>query len=538
MRLATTALLMGTSLLSVNAFADDFTSEAPITNVVVYRDGGATVTRTGSIQLPAGRHTITVDKLTEALEDDSITAAFSTADVQIYALETGTSYSASPASERQLSLQAELDQLETSDKQLMVREQAKQMQLNFLQGLQKRPTDDDGLAFEDWGKALAFVGDQSLSVLTDIEATRKERRALNDRRATLLRELAATGPSRQDYSTASMTVEASRAQRVDYSISYFVNDARWSLKVNGALDTAEGSLSLQSIAIVSQETGEDWNGVSLALSNQVPTRYLGGIFQRPIFLSLQDPNQARPRMTVDAMAPSPLADMKLEEADEVIVTGAHRVQVSSSQFDRLYQVNGKSSIPSSSEEEFIELARNVSRADLVIRANPARDNNAYLFADTELMDFHSLRNVEPTLVRDGHYVGKGRWPDLEADKPLELPYGADPAIEVRYTEQAPEDGDSGFFGRDNAEEKRYLISVTNNHSTAATVEIFDQVPVAGHEDIKVKALSGATKATETDMDGKQGLMMWRKTLGASETWTIQHRYRITYPSDKTLIRRQ
>ncbi len=539
------ALMAGVSTFTTGAIADDFTVQPAISKVVVYQGGGATVTRKGSITLPAGRHSITAEKMTSALDEDELTVGFSSNSVRLYSMDVDTAYSVTPASDRQAALKAELDALADKDTALAATEQAKNMQLAFLRTLNEDANkSDERLPFSDWQNALSFIGDQSAKVLTDIDAVRKERKAIADQIQTVRRELADTGPKRQDYKEATFEVMAQSAQTLDYEISYFVHGARWSLDVEGALNTDTKRLTLLSKANVSQNTGEDWTNVTLALSNNAPSRELGAINQYPRILSLVDPEeQKRARLEMrKEPAPAQSGYAESDNFEEIIVTGSRRerqpVRASTTTFDRMYEVADPVSIASTGEDEFVDLSQANSDVTLVARANPSANRTAYLFVDTELKDFESLRGVTPSLRRDGHYVGTGVWPNLEANTKLELPYGADNAISIDYTVQAPEDGDSGLFGSKTVEEKRFVISVTNNHTTPMTVEIFDQVPVSGHEDIKVKTLSGATEPTEVDMNDKQGLMMWRKTMAPGEVWKINHSYRVTYPSDMLLVGRR
>lgn len=535
-----THLLVSVSCISFAATADDITVEPPISDVVVYRDGGATVTRRGVITLPQGQHTLTINKLTEALIDERVSLSFNHSDIRLHAMDLDFSYSETPASERQALLNAKLDELEEKERAITAEEQAKAMQLSFLRSLnQKTPTGNEGLAFEDWKNAIAFVGQQASTILGEIESLKKRRKSIKVQKDAIQRELSNTGLARQDYKVAKFDLLVPTRRDVVYELSYFVDDARWSLGLEGALDTDKKSLKLNSKAIISQHTGEDWSNVSLGLSNTAPSGDLGEIDQHPRFLSLTAPNEtfkADHQRVERAIMPTLVQSPKAANMEEIYVTGT-RVSTSSTAFDRMYRVSELASIPSSGEEEFIDLASDTSEVSLVVRSNPSADKTAFLFADTNLQDFDTLRSVEPILRRDGHFVGSGQWPDLVSNTNLELPYGADPAISVDYIEQAPDDGDSGLFGRNKAVEKRFLITVTNNHSTETMVEIFDQVPVAGHEDITVKILSASDRPTKTDMNGKQGLMMWRKTLAPGEQWKIKHQYRIIYPADMRLEER-
>ena len=532
------SLLLSSSLYSITAHADDFSAAAPIDRVVVYKNGGAMVTRRGSVHMPAGEHTITVDKLPDFLdEDDAPIANLPAASAHLQNLTLSAGYSVKPSSQQQETLGKQIQAIVQEERALKNKIQAKNMQLSFIRSLNKRQEDggDAVMSVDDWGKALTFVGEQSADILATIQEMEQAQIKLEKQRRALERELKATGSVRQDFTKATLTVENTTEGDVAFELSYFVEDAEWSLNVAARLDTSANKLSVRSNAVISQNSGEDWPDISLALSNNQPSEELGEIYQEAKILTLIDPNRYRIRSiesdSLRKAAPAP-------EIEEVVVSGSRRVEQKSTKFDRLHEIIGKTSIPSTHEEEHVPLGSAESDAALVIRSIPSSDRTAYLFVDTRFSGFESARDIKATLSRDGHYIGRGNWPDLENETDLKLPYGADPAVEITYIEQAPEDGGKGFISRSDVKESRFLITVINHHSESVVMEIFDQTPVSGHEDIKVRTIDGATRPTEVNMDGKEGLMMWRKKLAAGEIWEIKHQYRITYPANSMIGQKQ
>lgn len=528
------SLLLSTSLISAAAHGDDFTVAAPIEKVVVYRDGGAMVTRRGTVHMPAGEHTITVNRLPDFLdEDDAPIANFPAANTHLQGLTLSAGYSVKPSSEQQEALTAQIESLNLQIQTLQNKIQAKNMQLSFIRSLNKRQEDggDAVMTVDDWGKALAFVGEQSADILAAIQGFEQASIKLKKSRSALQRELKATGAVRQDFTKAVLAVDNAVEGDVAFELSYFIEDAEWSLDVAARLDTGANKLAVRSSAAISQDSGEDWTDVSLALSNNQPSNELGEIKQEAKILTLIDPSEYRSRFIESDSLRKESASPNLEE---IVMTGSRITRKKATKFDRLYEISGKTSIPSTDEKEHVPLGSAEADTALVIRSLPSTDRTAYLFVDTKFSGLESARDIEATLSRDGHYVGQGSWPDLENNIDLSLPYGEDPAVEITYIEQAPEDGKKGFISRSNVKESRFLIGVTNHHSEAVTVEIFDQTPVSGHEDIDVRTIDGATRPTETDMDGKEGLKMWRKTVAPGEVWEIKHRYRVTFPAGSAL----
>ncbi len=528
------SILLATTTAGV-ATADDFTVEAPIAGVVIYRDGGAQITRSGRISLPAGRHRIIIPELSDDVDDENRPVlALDSSAARVTGIKLESVYTDTPASDPQRAILDRITIAEKGQRGLQNRLEAKRMQLQFLRGLKGTP--DGGtnasLSVDDWNTAIAFVGEQAASLLADIQSLEEDYKKAGQTIAALRRELAATGPGRQDMQTAFVSVEGEALNNIAFTFSYFMEDARWELDISAALDTNAKMLDIAVAAKVSQETGEDWDNVALTLSTTRPSGFLGNVQQAPVILNLQDPkNLARIEMMAPPARRTTFADSGLEE----IIVSSAKIRTNNTAFDRSYVLAAPASISATGDEEYVTLTTADTPAKLVVRALPSAMKEAFLFADVTLDNFDRLTDVDVTLTRDGHYVGTGRWPDLSSNTPLKLPYGQDTGIDIDVIDLPPEDGDTGLFGSKRVEQARKLIKVANNHTAARTVEIFDRTPVSGHEDIRVRTLRGATNPTEKDMGGKQGLIMWRKTLAAGETWDITHAYSITYPDDKRLV---
>ncbi len=340
-----------------------------------------------------------------------------------------------------------------------------------------------------------------------------------------------TGPDREDYSKATVQFVTNKDGEINFSFNYFINDAEWTMSTVGSLDSELENVAIETSANITQNTGENWENIKLNLSNTYTFGGFGSIRQSSDILRLRDPKLEKQMFRRGAMLES--APMMADSAEEIVVTGS-KVSTTKSKFDRLYTLSEAVSIASTGEEEIVPISNMDAKAKIITRAAPRHNRTAYVFADARFNNIDSIKDVDATLYRDGHYIGEGRWSNIIANADINLPFGADNQIEITYTEQPPVDGEKGIFSKSNIEEKRYLITVTNHHDTEQTIEIFDKTPVSGHEDIKVKPIKGATTPTEINMDGKQGLQMWRKTLKAGEKWVIKHQYRVTYPTDKLL----
>ena len=82
-------------------------------------------------------------------------------------------------------------------------------------------------------------------------------------------------------------------------------------------------------------------------------------------------------------------------------------------------------------------------------------------------------------------------------------------------------------------DRGYQITLNNQHNKAYPLHIFDNVPVASHDDIKVTLTGDAP--TDKDIDDKKGVLRWERSLkGISET-RLKYGYTVTYPEDKSVL---
>ena len=138
------------------------------------------------------------------------------------------------------------------------------------------------------------------------------------------------------------------------------------------------------------------------------------------------------------------------------------------------------------------------------------------------------------LYRDGAYVGAAALPLLLPGSDVRVPFGIDERIRIVVRDERTESGSRGLANRQALEEQRRRYEVTSYHAAALPIEIIDRVPVPTESGIEVKVLAGATPPTLRDLDGKEGVYLWRFDGTPRHTETIRHYYSVRYPSDRIL----
>ncbi|MCK0069825.1 mucoidy inhibitor MuiA family protein [Kordiimonas laminariae] len=527
-------LLISSSLTSSALFADDYTADHKVDTATVYRNGGALVGRKATFTVEAGLHTITFPRLPKNADKEfSPFINILKGKAEITSVKFQEVYASEITSDAQRNIQEQIDFLQKQAAEEQRSIESKELQMNFLRTLGNNGGQQTAnLSVNDWQNAFNFIGEKGDKLLGEIATSRLKINDLSSEINALYRKLQEAGDRQDDTITGVVTLETKEAQTLELALNYFMENAKWKLDVSSLLDTEAEQITITDKASISQKTGENWTNIALTLSNNYQFGRFGSINQRPEFLSFLELERLK--------ASAPRQEFGLVQADSaeaIAITGSRRISSSNSTFNRSYNISGAYSLESSADSSELIISSNKTDANTVIRALPRVDKTAYVFAQAQFNNLETQRNIEASLYRDGHFIGKDRWPDLISGELLNLPFGVDNLVDISYTLQAPQNGEKGVFTKSNIEEKRVLISVKNQHSTEQVIEIFDRIPVSSHKDIKVTSIKGATKPTEVNMDNKQGLLMWRKTLKPGETWEIKHQYRITYPSDQRLLRR-
>lgn len=526
-------------LLATASKADDFQIDAPITNVKVFSSGGAVVTRSATLDLPKGSHRIVLNGFTANMVDDyGLRTNLSAGTATIAYTELDEQFLEGASYERQRELENQIRILEQAQKDDRARIEAVDLQLGFLRNLGTRSgqqamdsfqSPDDLMAALE--RSFTFVKNASGDVLSEkskINATILER----DREIEALhRALRETGSLETSTMRAVVGVDAPSAGPITLTTSYLVENADWNLSLEANLDTTNDQTEVMLFGSIKQQTGEDWTDVNLTLSTNRPAMTIQPNMPTPQYLNLQDKATVREEKQME-LAARRFADSNMEP---VMVTGS-RIASASTEFDLEFPIETSVTVPGDYSTQAFNLGSTRAPANFVVRANPNYDDTAFLFSDTIFADIPVLNINRVALTRDGSFVGTGEWPQLLPNELLKLPFGVDDRVAVDVITVPSEDGDTGIFNRRAVNENKKKFMITNNHNKAYTFEIFDARPNSMNEDLKIEPLRGTTTPTTTDVDGQPGIVMWRKELAPGETWEINHWYRISFPTDKRLVR--
>ena len=522
-----------------------------ISGITVFPDRAA-VTRTIELALQAGPNTVTVVDLPAMLLPQSVRVDGSAAAaVRLGAVEVRTRYgtSANPDAERRL--REEIEGLYDRRRALDDEIRSAQAQLDFIAALGR---DAPQVAAEEraegiidpgvWEQAWSSVAAGTSDALRRIREAQQGQRELDRQLEAKQREQALIGSGGGEASVeVVINLEAEAAGRAALALTYQVPNASWSPLYEARLDSETGEILLTQLGAVEQHTGEDWTNVALTLSTARPALGARVPELEPWFIRVGEPIDR----LVEGQAGGQLKDeenelsagrRKSEPAatpapDQPIDRGA--AAFAGSEFSAEYRIAGTASVPADGSSHRFTIADRTLSSSLSVISTPRLAAIGYLIATAKSEGEEPLLPGPVSVFRDGSYVGLAQIPLTPPGSEMKLSFGADDKVKIDYRLVSDGESQEGLISTDRRIERRYRTEIANHHDRALEITVLDQIPVSQDERIEVELLKSAPKPTQTDLDGRKGVLAWRFAYQPGEKRTIEFGYAVTAPEDVPIV---
>jgi uncharacterized protein (TIGR02231 family) len=380
-----------------------------------------------------------------------------------------------------------------------------------------------------WGHAVDGLRARRASLDEERRKAEVALRGLRLQADKVARQLgSAGGGAVRAYRAASVTIGCRAPREVTAVLTYVIGGATWQPEYD--LDFAPrargkagpGTARLTVGAVVRQTTGEDWQGVRLALSTARPK--LGGEAPRPAPLLVDGYEQRRDKVLVQAQerreqlgggggpaAAGPSAAALDDKGNAFVLTLPRRLDVAS---------DGR---PVWSPVDVVE---GPATAKLV--ATPKLDEHVYQVVALKNPAAYPLLDGRVRSYRGGSYVGDSQLRYQAAGEPFEVSLGIDEELRVERKTLDERDRDPAFLSSTKHIVRAYRVTVTNRSGGAETVELRENVPVSLVDDIRVE-LVGKQTTPGYAFDQGRGFLTWPVALKSGEQRTIDVGYAIHLP---------
>jgi uncharacterized protein (TIGR02231 family) len=499
-----------------------------ISNVTLYPDG-ATIER--QIELPAQGSRIEIACLPVSFDPQSLRLN-ATANVQLgdFHIEDaangdGPSNARCATTDRARRIQALQAQLADLD----ARAQAIELSAQYLQNVSQQDTSSNPS-----GATVRALEQNGFAVYAQRDQIKKQQDDIRKRLDVL----------RGDNDSDDDKPVATRTLRVAYhalhggrlTFSYDTGNAGWRPAYQASLDSATGRVTLERRALVAQATGEDWRGVALQLSTGTPTgspaMSLPDTWRLQLAPSYNGIRGNEDMAAAPMAAPAPVALSKMSDRENAGTPLFEPTQIEGT-FLTKFEIPGRIDVPSDAQKVGFTLARQSFPVKLTARALPEQSPHAWLVATATRPDgVWPDGNVQ--LRRDNAQAGEIRLSQAYQDNSLALPFGPDEQVTVTSADGADASGTVKTLGGNASKTISRRYTVKNLHHLPIDVEIVASTPISDSADVKVTS-TFAPQPDDTDWQGHQGLIAWKRTLAAGEEASVSASYTIRYPGKQTII---
>lgn len=509
--------------------------------VTVYPDR-ARVTSVGHCELQQGLHRINIGDLPLTIDTESLRAGGAgNARVRLRSVDVARRHYAAAPSAQVKALEEQIVTLEARLQALDDDQAIKRASIAHLNGLRNATTEfASGLARgrttpENQAALMRFLEDEESRLRAKLRELAVTVREVNDELDRLRRELGELQPARprQRYE-AQIDVEVLAAGDFAPEISYVVRNAGWRPLYDIRLSDADaGDISLTAIAEVTQDTGQDWTGISLTVSTARPALNQRLPDLDPWFIDAFQPQPRMTRAMSKAMEADALEMPAMADSEQVFALAAMPVQaelVTAEAQDSgsavTFKVSGSVDIPGDGTPHKTTINQHSLPMKPDFLAVPRHTDAVYRRAKVVNATGAALLPGAASLYVGDEYIGQNRLDYTPASAEFELVLGVEERVTVKR-ELVRREVDKRLLRDVRQVAFGYEITLENLRSVPTEVTVRDQYPVTRHEQIKVRVDRLMPEPVEqSDLH----IVEWRLNLKPVEKQTIRMEFQVEHPS--------
>jgi uncharacterized protein (TIGR02231 family) len=528
--------------------AEGSSLDLPITAVTVFQDG-ARVVRSGVVSVPPGPFPVIIGNLPACVDPASVRLAVQGRDLALLNVEVRRGYGVDPLRDETARLRSEVERCGDEVQALADEDAAEQTRLGFLGSLSEA-------AATALARAVSFgrASHDDLSRMADLlsadtASALQRRREIKARRRTAQRDLEAAehrlaaaeqrADRQVEFVEVAAILEASAATQAEVELSYHVSGATWRPLYDLGLNSER--LAVTYLAEITQQTGEDWPEVELALSTT----------RRGLHQTLPELHPWYIGRAVTVRRPTPTAGLRLragqlgdEAAPGAVAAdafgGISESEPEAAQFvadagetgvGLVYRVARPLTVPADGGPHQTMVARFELDASLDYLAVPALALEAYLRARVTNNSPLLLLPGPARVFHDMQFVGQTLLETVAAGEEFDVRLGVDDQIRVER-ELRRRNTSKAVIGGTRTIDIGYEITVQNHRAGTARVSVRDHIPVSTDGEIKVRSREATPNPAEQNDLGE---LVWDLSLEGGQAATIRYRFTVEHPAQVTVI---
>jgi len=315
---------------------------------------------------------------------------------------------------------------------------------------------------------------------------------------------------------------------VNIECKYIVNNVGWYSTYDIRSEGITEGVQLNYKANVYQNTGVNWENVSVSVSTGNPSQDNNRPLLRPLYASTsQYKTQNRPnRLQKANLGVQMRGNMARSEVIEDEKEPQKPTTVAENQLSIEFDILNKQTINSNGEENLIALKSYDLETKYIYHSVPKLNKGAFLLARISNWSQYNLLAGEANIFFEGGFVGTSQINPEVTSKELLISMGLDNNIVIQRRPR--KFTSSKIIGTNTKESIGYDFIIKNKKSVPIKIEILDQIPVSTDKAIQV-TLEEQGNAEYTKEIGK---LLWTLDIGPRQTAKENFIYTVKYPKKK------
>ena len=515
----------------MKAFADNEKSivKSTIKNVKVFLSG-AQIDRAFKTTIETGITQLVVENLSSQIDKNSITVT-----VNGEAMILSTSYSLDYIKEKKITpelkrLKDTLEVLSGEMNELNMLEAVYNEEVGMLNSNKAVGGSNVGINAESLRKVIDFYRQRMIELKSKNLEIDKKQLKLSERIKRINDQIEVeNGKMNQPYGSIFINISSKQRTNIDVELSYFAQGASWRPTYDLRAKDVSNPINLLYKALVTQNTGENWENVHVSLSTGNPT--LGGNKPQlnPWYLRYQQPINFENISSQSKERNMKSMQMDAGQIQEAPMALSLPVQLQENQLVTEFDIQLPYSVLTDGKEVMMDIQSYSLPASFAYYSTPKLDKDAFLIASITGWEKLNLLPGNSNVYLEGSYVGESFINPATTTDTLQLSFGRDKRIVIKR-ERVKDLNTVKFIGGNVEKEFLYETTIRNNKKEGLTITIEDQVPIKTDESMKVTngELTGGNLIEET------GIISWKIEIKPGETKKIRLGYKVKYPKDKII----
>jgi uncharacterized protein (TIGR02231 family) len=352
-------------------------------------------------------------------------------------------------------------------------------------------------------------------------------------------------------------------------LNYLVSAASWEPQYKLRAGGEKDPVTVEYLASIEQQSGEDWNGVDLVLSTAQPMLNAAppDLLALDVDISRLNGNNENPQAVMNKLQSYENARNLRKQAQQELVTNNDQVAqgsinsaAASEQYAELlaketpgdaqnmevregpsvaYHLEHKLTVPSRSDQQFVEIARIDLEPTYFYKSVPVLSQHVYRLAQLMNKSKYVLLPGEATMYVGTDFVGRMRLPLVAIGEEFVAGFGIDPQIQV---ERQLVTKNHAIQGGNQVQTYDYRIRVSSFKAGDVNLQVWDRLPHPETEAVAVELVKAMPELSQDPdyqrSDRQKNLLRWDLTVKANTSGAnasaITYEFKLQYAKDVSI----